>query len=503
MTTATVVQDSFHRVQQAEALRQHGRFDQAQAICESLLRSNPDYVAALHTLGLVLADQERHRDALSYLVRAVMLNPGSWTALTALAGVYLRLGATEMAAQTIEQATALEPGEASVLLMRGDVRREQCEYEIARDTYRRAAAIDRGMVEAEIGMGWCCAEIGDFPEAAEVFEGVARRHPRLIEPLRALAALPAAEVRIDLLAQLDKVARDRSEDDAEFQISTAFIRSAALERAGRHAEAWKCAADVNRIMRRAMENSLRQLAARRRTSLATLREQKETFERSETGNGANPISLFILGPSRSGKSTMERLVGGLAGVKRGYENPIVDDAVCRTFQQSALPADTSLSHLPPPAYPLCRGIYLRELIRRTGSAKIFTNTNSGCIFEAASIATVFERTRFILMKRKLDDNLLRTYMRKYGEANAYAYDLKAAREHILWYHEMIDLMAAKFPNIVRVVHYEDMIADPDLTLRMAADLCDISIHDRRSAIIAGDPGCAAPYREFISAELED
>ncbi|MEO6780553.1 MAG: sulfotransferase, partial [Bradyrhizobium sp.] len=222
-----------------------------------------------------------------------------------------------------------------------------------------------------------------------------------------------------------------------------------------------------------------------------------------TGNGENPISLFILGPSRSGKSTMERLVSGLAGVKRGYENPIVEDAIRRTFQLSALPADTLLSHLPPPAYPLCCGIYLQELIRRTGSAKIFTNTNSGCIFEAASIATVFERTRFILMKRNLDDNLLRTYMRKYGEANAYAYDLKAAREHILWYHEMIDLMAAKFPNIVRVVHYEDMIADPDLTLRMAADLCDISIHDGHSTAIAGDPECAAPYREFIFAELED
>jgi len=503
VTTATIFQDSFLRVQQAEALRQHGRFDQAQAICESLLRCYPDYVAALHTFGLVLADQERHRDALSYLVRAVMLSPRSWTALTALAGVYLRLGATEMAAQTIEQAAAIEPGDASVLLMLADVRREQREYEIARDTYRRAVAIDRSMVEAEIGLGWCCAEIGDFPEAVEVFEDVARRDPRLIEPLRALAALPAGEVRIDLLAQLARVARDRSEDDAEFQISAAFIRSAALDRVGRHAEAWKCAADANRIMRRAMENSLKQLAERRRTSLATLREQKETSERSETDNGENPMSLFILGPSRSGKSTMERLVSGLAGVKRGYENPIVEDAIRRTFQLSALPADTLLSHLPPPAYPLCRGIYLQELIRRTGSAKIFTNTNSGCIFEAASIATVFERTRFILMKRNLDDNLLRTYMRKYGEANAYAYDLKAAREHILWYHEMIDLMAAKFPNIVRVVHYEDMIADPDLTLRMAADLCDISIHDGHSTAIAGDPECAAPYREFIFAELED
>jgi hypothetical protein len=161
------------------------------------------------------------------------------------------------------------------------------------------------------------------------------------------------------------------------------------------------------------------------------------------------------------------------------------------------------SHLPSPAYPLCRGIYLQELKRRAGSAGIFTNTNSGCIFEAASIASVFERTRFILMKRNLDDNLLRTYLRKYGEANAYAYDLKAAREHILWYHEMIDLMAAKFPNIARVIHYEDMIANPDMALRTAAELCDVSIDDGHSITIAGDPGCAAPYREFISAELED
>ena len=76
------------------------------------------------------------------------------------------------------------------------------------------------------------------------------------------------------------------------------------------------------IMLRAMENSLEQLAERRRTSLATLREQTATSERRATGNGENPISLFILGPSRSGKSTMERLVGGLAGVKRGYEIPL-------------------------------------------------------------------------------------------------------------------------------------------------------------------------------------
>lgn len=500
--TATVLQDSFLRVQHAEALRLHGRFDQAQAICKSLLRSNPDYVAALHTLGLVLADQERHRDALSYLVRAAMLNPLGWTALTALAGVYLRLGAIEMAAQTVEQAIAIEPGDAGVLLMLGDIRREQCEYEIARDAYRRALTIDPGMVEAEIGMGWCCAEIGDFAKAVEVFEGVAGRNPRLIEPLRALAAFPAGEGRINLLAQLERMTQDRRDDDAEFQISAVFIRSAALDRAGRHAEAWQCAGDANRTMLRGMTNSLKQLAESRRASLATLCEQKETSERREPGGGEIPLSLFILGPSRSGKSTMEKLVSGLAGVKRGYENPIVELAVRRTFQLSSLPTDTRLSQLPPPAHPLCRRIYLLELRRRIGQARIFTNTNSAGIFEAASMATVFERTRFILVKRKLDDNLLQIYLRKYGAANAYAYDLKAAHEHISWYHQMIDLMAAKFPSIVRIIHYEDMVADPDLALRMAAGLCEVSVHDGHSTTITGDPDCAAPYREFISAELD-
>ena len=259
---------------------------------ESLLRSNPDYVAALHTLGLVFADQERHRDALSYLVRAVMLNPLSWTALTALAGVYLRLGAMEMAAQTIEQAIAIEPGEASVLLTLGDIRREQCEYEIARDAYRRALTIDPGMVEAEIGMGWCCAEIGDFAGAVELFEGVAGRNPRLIEPLRALAAFPAGEVRLNLLAQLERMAQDRRDDDAEFQISAAFIRSTALDRAGRHAEAWKCAGDANRTMLRRISSSLKQLAESRHTSLATLREQKETPECREPGVGRHAHIAF-------------------------------------------------------------------------------------------------------------------------------------------------------------------------------------------------------------------
>ena len=47
------------------------------------------------------------------------------------------------------------------------------------------------------------------------------------------------------------------------------------------------------------------------------------------------------------------------------------------------------------------------------------------------------------MKRNLEDNILRIYLRDYASANPYAYDLGYIRDHILWYHEMIDTLVQK------------------------------------------------------------
>jgi tetratricopeptide (TPR) repeat protein len=496
------LRESFIRLQQAEQLRQRGKFDDAQAICESLLQRHPDYAGALHTLGLIAGDREDYQQALNYLVRAAMLDPRNWMTLTALSGVYLRLGAVEMAKQTIGQARLIEPKQASVLLLWGDIFREDREYEFARDAYRQALAVDPSLVAASIGLGWSLADLGEYRQAAELFEGLIRHGIPSVEPLRALASLPAAAVRIDLLPALNKVQRQQDESPAQFERAIAFIRATGLHRAGRHAEAWEQAVQANRGVFVAMRADLGPLDERRRASIATLQEYRQGSQFSGGGNDGKPVSLFILGPSRAGKTTMEKLVSRLAGVKRGNENPIVENVVRRTFHVSALPPDGALSSLPAPAYPLCRTLYREELARRLAGATVFTNTNSGCLFEAAHIASVFENVRFIFMKRDMKDNLFQIIMREYQGGNPYGYDLKAAREHILWHHQMVDLIAEKFTNIIRVIHYEDMIANPAACLRTAADLCGLSMPDGPLPTIAGDPDCSAPYRQFMIAELQ-
>jgi hypothetical protein len=104
------------------------------------------------------------------------------------------------------------------------------------------------------------------------------------------------------------------------------------------------------------------------------------------------------------------------------------------------------------------------------------------------------------MKRDPEDNVLRIYLRKYRSGNAYAYDLKTARDNIVWHHRMIDLLAKKFPDFVRVVRYEDMVADPAAALRVAADLCGLAVPERLVPAVGDDRGCAQPYRQFMAAE---
>ena len=284
------------------------------------------------------------------------------------------------------------------------------------------------------------------------------------EPLAALATLPSPHVSVDLLAELDKYERVR-EDGEETRV--AFVRAAALDQAGRYKEAWDEVSPANQKIFLEMKDDVRDLFDRQRVVLEMLRANKI----KPMNDNKRPISLFVLGPSRSGKTTMERLIATLDGVKRGYENPSVDIALKRTFQTAGLPTRDLFEILPPQLYELCREIYLEELSRRAGTARVFTNTHPSRIADAAWAATVFPNVHFIFVKREVDDITLRMYLRHYKIRNSYAYDLKAARDHVTWYHAMMDVLAAKLPDRVRIINYEDMVTDPAGALRVAAELC--------------------------------
>ncbi len=503
MNSATIQQkttdpllDTFAQLEKAEALRLRGQSDKAGAICEKLVGRYPNYFGALYTLGLIYVDRERYPQALGCLVRAAMLNPRSWRALTALSAVYLELGASEMAAHTLEQASAINQNDPNILMTLGEIYYEEREYELARDAYRRSFELDPSLDVAAIGQGMCHSHLGEYAESAAIFESLIKRGLPSLGTFFELNNLPSSFVSVDLLAGLKHLKRDKKQPVAEFETSLAFVSAAALDKKQRHTEAWERLVQANATMFKEVGPKAKELSETQRLNLIQLQKHPGKIK-TQAYNPNHPISLFILGPSRSGKTTIESLVAGLNGVKRGYENPSVENAIRRTFQSAGLLTSSMFEVLPPKLDPECRGLYLEELSRRAGSAKVFTNTHPGRIHDVARIAAAFPNVRFLLVKRDIHDNMLRIFMRKYRSGNVYAYDLDTIREHITWYHQMIDVLAEKLPGIVRVVQYEELVTDPASTLALAAELCGLQPGDQSPPLLGDDRNCAGPYQHWL------
>jgi tetratricopeptide (TPR) repeat protein len=426
-----------------------------------------------------------------------MLDPRSSATLTGLGAVYQALGAHEMAARTLEQARALSPQDSTVLTTLGEIYREEREYELALEAFRQAVALDKDSARAATGLGRMYSSMGQNAEAAEVFEGLVKRGKASLEVLSALASLPRALVSVDLPSEIGKLAPGRGDDPAEFDNAVAFLRVAVLDRADRHAEAWQQALAANRVKHEATREDLRHARDREAVVLAWLRGHAIR----PVDDGRYPVSLFILGPSRSGKTTMEQLVGTLAGVKRGYENPSVEMALRRAFQTAGLLSSDYFELLPEQLHSLYRDLYLGELARRAPSAKVFTNTAPRHVEGAGLFAGIFPNVRFIGVKRNVEDVILRMFQSRYNAGNFYSYDLKAARDYVLRYHQLMDLLAEKLPAMVRIIRYEDMVADPAAALRVAVDLCGLPVPTAPPPAVGNDRGCAEPYRQFMAAEL--
>jgi tetratricopeptide (TPR) repeat protein len=496
------------------ALQMLGRFQEAIVQYEKALMINPTYPEARNNIGNALHQLGRSEEAIGHYEQALAMRPGyaeaRWNVGTALRA----LGRYEEAVSQYEKALAIKPNYAEAHNSLGNALDMVNRSEDAVACYKRALVIRPDYADAHFNLAVTLAARGRQEEAIAHYHRALAIVPDYVESLRkrddafivllGLVNLPASVISMDtLLAQLDDLVRRKASDNAEFKNLAAFVRATLLDKLSRHSEAWEHFRSANRTMFLANQEGLRSLMGRQHASLARLRE-KSINVTDANANGREPISLFILGPSRSGKTTLERLVGMLDGVKLGYENRVVETAVRKTLQAAGLPATGLFETLPPTLYPLCRAMYDEDVFQRVGSARVFTSTNPSRIHDADLLATAFPGVRFLCVKRDPEDNILRIYMRRYKNGNIYSYDLRAARDHIAWYHEMVDSLAQKLPDAVRVIRYEDMIADPAAALRVAADLCGLPLRPAGPLSITGDDrGCARPYRQFMASAIEE
>ena len=484
-------------VQEAERLRLAGELDKAAAICASVLKRFADYVAALQTLGLVFCDKGDFERALGPLQRASLLAPKNHRILTALSGAYLQLGFGVVAARTLEQARLHGGDDVGVLVTLGEIYRDRKEYELSRNAFEAAREIEPDLAAAQIGLALNLLQIGELERAADIFQEQVAKGSRSIAILYWLSQLPKSLVSVDLAALMEEARPAEGQaDDGTYQAQLAFAWAATYDKLERYEEAWASVREARAFDQGKSREIYRRTRNRQAPLLNLVRRAQIRIPEPAPEHEQLPTSLFIIGPSRSGKTSLEKLVGTLEGVKRGYENPIVENAVERAYQEANFPTGRQLVELPPPLGKLFRSFYSEELCERAEVATVITNTMPGRIEDAMRVAEEIPNARFVFVKREQEDIAIRIYMRNYRTGNHYASNLNDIQEYVSWCHEMIDAMMEKLGERAFVVAYEDMVEDPGASCRKVADLCGLKMGEATLPDIGDDRGCAKPYRNF-------
>jgi hypothetical protein len=271
-------------------------------------------------------------------------------------------------------------------------------------------------------------------------------------------------------------------------------RSLLLHEMTEYGSAWYDLTQANRLVVEENEVAVNQKVNRREQLLEAIRQWAGTdFARGET----ECRSVFILGVSRSGKSSLERLLAQANGWTALDEYPIIEETLREVVTKRDMIEDRLTDDQ--------RREFATRFAQRCGryaASGTFSFTAPGQVKSVKFLAETVDGARFIFVRRDEMDTLYRCFQKLYKKGNHYSYEARECLSHIRWYGEMIDELAAKLGERARVVHYEDLVANaaaivPDLWRWLGLTAPPVA-----KITMFNDIGCAEPYREMIATALE-
>jgi predicted O-linked N-acetylglucosamine transferase (SPINDLY family) len=158
-----------------------GEFEQAERICEQILRSDPQHAAAWHQLGLVCVQQGDHEKAADCLGRAVFLEPAEPAYQIEVGRAYAQLGRSDEAIESFQQAIFLAPDNPQPHFLLGCVLHRRGDLIGAELRFEQVVRLDPQSVAAWTLLGSLYNQLGRGLEAESCYREVLKNSSDLAD----------------------------------------------------------------------------------------------------------------------------------------------------------------------------------------------------------------------------------------------------------------------------------------------------------------------------------
>ena len=404
---------------QAGILNLRGEYQEAIQVMRHAIRGRPDDALYYNTLGSILGSAGEFDAAIAALRHACELQPDLAVAWFNLGVMLTRSVRHAEAIDALRRAVAIDPHYMLARALLGDMLRMENRLEEASAEYRRM--------------------IAEQPWAGMAWWGLAD-----------LKTVRFAEGDIDLMQSAMRDAR--AQDNDRIAIGLALAR--ALDDHGEYAKSLEALAQAHAIARRRRQWSAAMFSTGISMILDSFTPPPPPAPDGELGRGV----IFIVGLPRSGSTLAEQILASHGSVEGPGELPDLAATLTRETQARGTPYPCWVGDMQPADWQRLGQHYLQRTARWRERRPLFIDKLPGARIIACRRDPL--ETCFSCYRQHLDNN---EYARTFDDLAAYWRDYDRSIRH--W--------RAQHPSHVYEHVYEDLLADPETSIRALLEFCGL------------------------------
>lgn len=484
----------------ANTYARSGNFGAAVAMYESILRDDPRQPAAWLALSDLGIRRQRYRDAVVAARSAAQaLHGGGQPGL--LAGIVLRLLSLGESLPAIEAIRAADWAHPQVLRHAAGLAQYlglADQHALALEVIEFASARVPENAELVYAHANTLRHLGRMADATRAYErciALAPDHAEAHWSLAYHAPSTPPGARVERLRH----AVAALADDAPAAPYLYYALFKELDHAGDTGAAWQALQHGARCKRRSIDHDARREAARYQQMQALCGPE---FFQQPVDVSADHVPIFIVGLPRSGTTLLERILGNAAGVRSAGELGDFHMQLCwetNRFASEILDA-ALLQAVPGIDFQKLGQGYLDRTAWRADGARFLVDKFPANFAYAGLIHKAIPQARIICMRREPMDSCFSNLKELFAQSTyPYSYDLDELADHILRFEALLEHWNRAMPGALHTVHYEDLVRQPEQTLREVSAYCGIAF-DPRCLDIEGN---RAPSATASSSQVRE
>ncbi|MGG7645494.1 tetratricopeptide repeat protein [Rhodovulum sp. YNF3179] len=383
-------------------------------------------------------------DAIKSYRRAIALNPKSSAARFNLAISLNALGKLDAAISSYKAAIKLNPSNAAAHSNIGNVFHAQGKIDDAISSYRRAYKIDSSNASYLNNLGNSLVLQGNLDEAILIYykiihvDGIDYPRTEKFNAVRSILKMPYGALRKEIIFEIDSFLKsfswhDIPESQRLFSLANLRVHKGEFESASKLFIAANEARlkDIPRVYFAQQEKKWKS---------SYFRALNQTV-RSGDFDVKAPKFLIILGPSRSGKTTIERLISTSKFVLPRYE--AVNFQVLRSVQKQL---DKGREIPDAQKNSLAKDLFYLRGVRHLDEKYLVTSTNPHLIHYISALGAILGHLKIILVERDVTELSVDMYTSEYSKGNRYSYSFKEIKKYIKNYEAVAHVISRNMPK---------------------------------------------------------